>query len=219
MASGAGLHHKTIVERFRYCPVSIITHADYLHQHADCPAILSSERGKALLGRKLTSEEDSVRGTLVSGLTGKDFAFLDCFEGNVRILLSFVVYRCEGHVLTILEQQYARLEVLVHPLGPFTQIPVDDATAGAVEGSLIPTELPPLPAATKLAEAVPTQTYVWCRDVRGLDNELWSYEEFVRKNAWMWIGRRSQVVRVGKFTERGSEKAQRRDRRVYRDNL
>jgi hypothetical protein len=91
-----------------------------------------------------------------------------------------------------LGQQYARLEVLVHPLGPFTQIPVNDATAGAVEDSLIPTDLPPLPAATELAETVPAQTYVWCRDVRGLDNELWSYEEFVRKNAWKWIGHGTQ---------------------------
>ena len=60
----------------------IVTHADYLHQHADYPAIISSERGKALLGREITSEENSVRGTLVSGLTGKDLAFLDCFEAS-----------------------------------------------------------------------------------------------------------------------------------------
>ena len=49
---------------------------------------MSSGRGKALLGRELTSEENSVRGTLVSGLTGKDLAFLDCFgasEGTVCI--------------------------------------------------------------------------------------------------------------------------------------
>ena len=65
--------------------VFVVTHADYLHQHADYPAIISSEQGKALLGRELTSEENSVRGTLVSGLTEKDLAFLDGFEGNVCI--------------------------------------------------------------------------------------------------------------------------------------
>ena len=53
-------------------------------QYADYPAILPSERGEALLGRELTPEENSVRGTLVSGLTGEDITLLDVFEGNVR---------------------------------------------------------------------------------------------------------------------------------------
>jgi hypothetical protein len=38
-----------------------------------------------LLERELTVEENSVRGTLVTGLTADDIAFLDTFEGNVRI--------------------------------------------------------------------------------------------------------------------------------------
>ena len=58
------------------------------HQDADYPAILPSGRSKALLGRELTSEENSVRGTLVSGLTIEDVALLDVFEGDVRIYLT-----------------------------------------------------------------------------------------------------------------------------------
>ncbi len=65
--------------------VSTFTHADSPHQHADFPAILPCERSKALLGRELTSEENSVRGTLVSGLTAEDVALLDVFEGEARI--------------------------------------------------------------------------------------------------------------------------------------
>jgi hypothetical protein len=44
-----------------------------------------SERSKAVLGRELTSEENSIRGTLVSGLTEEDVALLDAFEGDARI--------------------------------------------------------------------------------------------------------------------------------------
>ncbi len=55
-----------------------------LHQDADYPAIVPLERSRALLGRELTSEENCVRGTLVSGLTAEDIAILDVFEGNVR---------------------------------------------------------------------------------------------------------------------------------------
>jgi hypothetical protein len=43
------------------------------------------ERSKTLLGRELTSEENSIRGTLVTGLTAMDIMFLDVFEGDVRI--------------------------------------------------------------------------------------------------------------------------------------
>ena len=60
-------------------------HRDSLHQYADYPAILPCERSKALLGRELTSEENSVRGTLVSGLTAQDITLLDVFEGDARI--------------------------------------------------------------------------------------------------------------------------------------
>jgi hypothetical protein len=38
-----------------------------------------------LLGRELTPEENSVRGTLVTGFTAMDIVFLDVFEGDVRI--------------------------------------------------------------------------------------------------------------------------------------
>lgn len=57
---------------------------DY-EQFADYPAILPSKRSKTLLGRELTQEENSVRGTLVTGFTLMDIRFLDVFEGDVRI--------------------------------------------------------------------------------------------------------------------------------------
>ena len=65
--------------------VSTNTHADSPHQDADYPAILPSERSKALLGRELTTEENSIRGMLVSGLTTEDVTLLDVFEGDARI--------------------------------------------------------------------------------------------------------------------------------------
>jgi hypothetical protein len=38
-----------------------------------------------LLGRELTAEENSVRGTVVAGLTREDIQSVDVFEGDVRI--------------------------------------------------------------------------------------------------------------------------------------
>ena len=54
-------------------------------QFADYPAIVPCKRSKTLLGRELTQEENSVRGTLVTGFTAMDIMFLDVFEGDVRI--------------------------------------------------------------------------------------------------------------------------------------
>ena len=75
----------------------------------------------------------------------------------------------------------------MYPLGPFTPVPVDVATSGAVGDSLISADLPPLPAAAELAQTVPAQTYAWGQDDGYLDKELWSFDDFVRENAWRWI--------------------------------
>ncbi|KAI9443662.1 hypothetical protein BJY52DRAFT_447701 [Lactarius psammicola] len=150
----------------KICPSILSDYTRHKVQHADFPAILPCERSKELLGRELTSEENSVRGTLVSGLTAEDVALLDVFEG----------------------EYYVRLQVLVHPLGPFAPVPVDTTTSNTVEDSLIAADLPPLPAASELVQTIPAQTYVWCLDDSYLDKEPWSFDEFVQKNAWKWIG-------------------------------
>lgn len=84
----------------------------------------------------------------------------------------------------------------VHPLGRLTAVPSDASAAAvssskattAVEGSLIPAALPPLPSADELAKPIPAQTYVWCAKDSLLEKELWSFDEFVGNNAYKWIG-------------------------------
>ncbi len=65
---------------------------------------------------------------------------------------------------------------------------VSPSGATAVEGSLIPTALPPVPSADELAQPIPAQTYVWCSKDSYLEKELWSFDEFVKTNAYKWIG-------------------------------
>jgi len=77
--------------------------------------------------------------------------------------------------------------VLVHPLGPLAPVPADVTTSGTAEDNLIPDNLPPLPSADELAQTVPAETYVWRLRDNYLDKELWSFDEFVQKNAWKWI--------------------------------
>lgn len=92
------------------------------------------------------------------------------------------------------------MQVPVHPLGSFQPVPGDTVT-----DNLIPTDLPPLPAANEMAQTVPAQTYVWCQDDSGLDKELWSFEEFIRKNAWKWVdrgARRDDYDEVDRVRER-----------------
>jgi hypothetical protein len=83
--------------------------------------------------------------------------------------------------------------VYVHPLGRLTAVSSDAAvtstSSGAtLEGCLIPAALPPLPSASELAHPIPAQTYVWGVEDSGLEKELWSFDEFVSKNAYKWIG-------------------------------
>jgi hypothetical protein len=54
-------------------------------QAADYPGVIPYDKSKKLLGRELSFEERSVRGTLVANLTNSDMGLLDVFEGNVCI--------------------------------------------------------------------------------------------------------------------------------------
>jgi hypothetical protein len=87
--------HKVCVRRGGSTPhPDFLTHVYFPTQYADYPAILPCERSKALLGRELTPEENSIRGTLVTGFTNQDFMLLDVFEGNVRLSLSLNLLLC-----------------------------------------------------------------------------------------------------------------------------
>jgi hypothetical protein len=71
-----------------------------------------------------------------------------------------------------------------------TPVPSDasiTSSEATVEG-LIPAALPPLPSASELAQPILAQTYVWRLEDSDLEKELWSFDEFVRKNAYRWIG-------------------------------
>jgi hypothetical protein len=91
-----------------------------------------------------------------------------------------------------INQEYVRKEVHVHPLGRLTAVPSDAAVSSSeatvVEGSLIPAALPPLPSADELAQPILAQTYVWCSKDSYLEKGLWSFDEFIRNNAYKWIG-------------------------------
>jgi hypothetical protein len=53
--------------------------------------------------------------------------------------------------------------------------------------ALVPPKPPPLPTLSDLAPPIRTETYVYDHFKR-LEPELWSFEEFVKKNAWKWYG-------------------------------
>jgi hypothetical protein len=53
---------------------------------------------------------------------------------------------------------------------------------------IAPAEPPPVPSREELAPAVPAQTYVWSAPVSWLTPAVWSYEDFVARNAWKWVG-------------------------------
>ena len=53
---------------------------------------------------------------------------------------------------------------------------------------MIPAAHPSLPSADELAQPIPAQTYVWCSKDSYLEKELWSFDEFIRNNAYKWIG-------------------------------
>jgi hypothetical protein len=145
------------------CPAVLLHFTRHKVKFADYPGIVPYLDAKASLldGKELNFDEQSVRGTFVSGLTSHDIHCLDVFEGS----------------------EYSRVKVLVHPLGPISPL----STASNVKGRFIPPSPAPLPPALELSPPLEAETYRY-DNIQDLNHELWSFEEFVKNNAWKWIG-------------------------------
>ena len=52
----------------------------------------------------------------------------------------------------------------------------------------MPSAAPALPDLSSLPSPVQAQTYIWAASVSRMEPELWEYAQFVRENAWKWVG-------------------------------
>ncbi|KAJ7593223.1 hypothetical protein C8J56DRAFT_930596 [Mycena floridula] len=163
-------------EHLQVCSAVLL---DYTRHHVkgqDYPGIVPWSKGRAFFDNELGHDARSVRGTLVVGLSDADIYFLDVFEGS----------------------EYTRENVQVHPLGSLVSI-------SEYSVSPSPSVPPPLPAKDELEQAIGAQTYVF-RDISALEPSLWSYEDFVQRNAWRWYGsagdERRDIIEVDKVRER-----------------
>ncbi|KAJ8521925.1 hypothetical protein ONZ45_g1429 [Pleurotus djamor] len=144
-------------------PAVLLDFTRHKVKDADYPGILPYARSQATFNLDLGVEDRSVRGTMVTGLTANDIRFLDTFEGD----------------------EYIRKEVSVYLLAPSTSIPELDSKT---EYAIVPANPPPLPSnLSDLSPSVAVQTYVY-GDPKELEAELWSFDSFVKNNAWKWTG-------------------------------
>ncbi|EKM58315.1 uncharacterized protein PHACADRAFT_252535 [Phanerochaete carnosa HHB-10118-sp] len=148
------------------CPALLLEHTRHKVQHADYPGLISYKKSRQLLGKELPPKDRAVRGTLVSGLNINDIRLLDTFEGD----------------------EYVRAKVSVHPLGPFGSL-----ESAAKDSAIVPTTPPPLSSEfvanlPSTHPAIEASTYIWIQPISELSPDIWDYAEFVRDNAWKWVG-------------------------------
>ena len=145
---------------------------------------------------ELTPEERTVRGTFVTGLCHEDIRLLDLFEGDVRASLGDP--SSSGFISFIPLQEYTRERISVHPLGPVVPLSSTPVPSGVAHPSGLitatgvyigPMKAPDLPPIDTLAAPIEADTYIYAGPLTDLSAELWSYEDFVRDNAWKWVGR------------------------------
>ncbi|KAF9065592.1 hypothetical protein BDP27DRAFT_1331798 [Rhodocollybia butyracea] len=145
-------------------PAVLLEHTRHKVRYADYPGLVPWPKAQSLFDRELTQDERCVRGTLVTGLTKKDMVRLDNFEGD----------------------EYSRRNISVHPLQPL--IDIIGYNIASDDSSLVPASPPPLPPLTELLPAVAAQTYIY-NDVNDLEAELWSFDDFIKNNAWKWYSK------------------------------
>ncbi|KAH7873728.1 uncharacterized protein C8R40DRAFT_1048611 [Lentinula edodes] len=167
-------------------PAVLFEHTRHKVKYADYPGVVPYRKGQTLFTRELTHEERCVRGTMVTGLTSQDMTCLDYFEGN----------------------EYSRCSIEIHPLQPLIDIPAYDVALD--DKSLVPADPPPLPPTSELLPAIPAQTYIY-NDLENLEADLWSFEDFIKNNAWKWYGDASNdnpdITEVDRRRELGTTSA------------
>ncbi|KAI0690172.1 hypothetical protein BC835DRAFT_1281517 [Cytidiella melzeri] len=153
------------------CPALLLEHTRHEIKYADYPGVIPYHKTRQLLeqnGRSpdLAPDERTVRGTLVKGLSTNDIELLDCFEGN----------------------EYSRENIAVHPLGPFVSLP---STSPASSSEIVPADPPSIPVLDTISTTHPpvqAHTYIWVDSLAQLKPEVWDFADFVRTNAWKWVG-------------------------------
>ncbi|KAJ3506641.1 hypothetical protein NLJ89_g6760 [Agrocybe chaxingu] len=171
-------------KHLKFCPAVLLDHTRHKVKYADYPGVIPSNQAKSLFEYSLTQEERSVRGTLVIGLTAKDIYALDIFEGS----------------------EYSRESIPAHPLDS-----LHDISAYALKQGSLPAHPPPLPPTSELLPPIPAHTYIY-RDEKNLEAQLWSYEDFVEKNAWKWHGEAADnnedITEVDRRRENGQKEVE-----------
>ena len=114
----------------------------------------------------------------MTGLTTQDIEYLDEFEGDVRAQrrISAAIHLLNNDH----RQEYTRQSVGIHLLGSLVNLSIYDSGGDEL---LLPSKPAALPA--ELAPTIEAETYIY-NDPTMLKGELWSFEEFVKKNAWKW---------------------------------
>ena len=110
-------------------------------------------------------------------------------------------------------QEYTRENVQVHPLGPIRPLNLnvypdsDSLSLKTTESVFVPEHPEPLPGREALFAPIGCQTYIWSKPISDLDKELWSFTDFVRTNAWKWVGEGSSENEDYKEVERRRQMA------------
>lgn len=84
------------------------------------------------------------------------------------------------HKLHSHHQEYIRERVVAHPL-----VAAEPLSVALTDQELIPTHPAPITETTPFSTGVESETYIYI-DIDNLVSELWSFEDFVRLNAYKW---------------------------------
>jgi len=146
----------------KICSAILLDHTRHHVKQADYPALLPYTKSMTMFNCKLSPEEKSVRGSLVTGLSESDMRLLDIYEGD----------------------EYIRDIVPVHPLSTPTIL------SPQINGhqSALPSAAPHTHSPSTLPPPISAHVYIWCKPPTWLTPSLWSYEDFVKNNAWKYVG-------------------------------
>jgi len=155
----------------KICSGILLDHTRHQIKHADYPAVIPYSKSKGMFSRELSAEERSVRGSLIFGLSESDMRLLDIFEGD----------------------EYIRSQLPVHPLSA----PISLSLHLKSHPSVIPHNHTP----STLPSPINADVYIWVNPPYYLKPSLWCFDDFVKNDAWKWVGTKAGAGAVDEYFE------------------
>lgn len=97
----------------------------------------------------------------------------------------------------VIQQEYTRSQLPVHPLSATTSLSPHLKS----QSDTFPSAIPHTHSPSTLPSPINANVYIWIHPPSHLKPSLWNFDDFVKNNAWKWVGTKAGAEAAEEYLE------------------